>query len=343
MKLLRRILWTVLAVLTAVILLLTVARVAAIWREAQIEVPAPRDGRFVTIPDGRIFVQMRGPENGTPVILIHGSAAWSGFWEKTADALAAASFRAIAIDLPPFGFSSRPPDSSYSREAQARRIRDVIRALELKNTIVVGHSFGAGSVIETAMRHANALSAMVIICGALGLHEDGKDYPADGALISFAIHNAQISEALTAAIVTNPMFTRSLLSMMLYKKEAATGEQATILQYPQARRGSTIAYAEWLPSLLFPDRTAQSAYTKNYAAISMPTAIIWGDKDSVTPLPQGERLHKLIAHSSFDVIGNVGHIPHIEDPARLLEVLIRRLKELEQRRLPATGTLAPQN
>ncbi len=330
MKLLRGILWTLLALITCVILLLTAARVATIWREAQPEVPAPAHGRFVDTPSGRIFVQIKGPEAGTSVILIHGSAAWSGFWEKTADALAVSGFRAVAIDLPPFGFSSRPADSSYLREAQARRIRDVIRALELKNAIMVGHSFGAGAVVEAAMRHSDSFKAMVIVCGALGLHADGENYPPDGALMSFAIHNAQISEALTAAIVTNPMLTRSLLSMMLYKKDAATEEQALILQYPQTRRGSTIAYAEWLPSLLFPDRDALSAYTKNYAAITLPTAIIWGEKDSVTPLPQGERLHKLIANSSFDVIEEVGHIPHIEKPEALLEVLIRRLKALER-------------
>ncbi len=328
MKLLRGTFWTLLAILTCVILLLTAARIAAIWREAQPEVAAPGNGRFVTVPDGRIFVQIRGPESGTPVILIHGSAAWSGFWDQTADALAAAGFRAIAIDLPPFGFSSRPPDSSYLREAQARRIRDVIRALDLKNAIVVGHSFGAGSVIEAAMRHAGAFKAMVIVCGALGLHADGENYPEDG-LLSWPIHNAQISEALIAAVVTNPMFTRSLLAMMLYNKNAATSAQAEILQYPMARRGSTIAYAEWLPSLLLPDRAALSAYTKNYSTLTLPTAIIWGEKDSVTPLPQGRRLQTLIANSSLDIINEVGHIPHIEAPEALLKVLIARLKELE--------------
>ena len=73
---------------------------------------------------GGVFVQEKGPADGIPVVLFHGTAAWSELWRRTSDALAAAGFRVIALDLPPFGFSDRP--GSYTRQDQAARINDVL-------------------------------------------------------------------------------------------------------------------------------------------------------------------------------------------------------------------------
>src|SRR5262249_32879499 len=42
------------------------------------------------------------PPDGVPVVLIHGTAAWSELWRATIDALAAAGFHVVALDLPPF-------------------------------------------------------------------------------------------------------------------------------------------------------------------------------------------------------------------------------------------------
>ena len=58
------------------------------------------------------------------MVLFHGTAAWSELWRQTSDALAAAGFHVIALDLPPFGFSDRP--GNYTRQDQAARISDVL-------------------------------------------------------------------------------------------------------------------------------------------------------------------------------------------------------------------------
>ena len=76
---------------------------------------SPRDGRLIETPMGRIFVMERGPDDGRLLILAHGTAAWSGFWSKEVDLLAAAGYRAIAYDLPPFGYSDRAAPFRYWR------------------------------------------------------------------------------------------------------------------------------------------------------------------------------------------------------------------------------------
>jgi pimeloyl-ACP methyl ester carboxylesterase len=66
--------------------------------------------------------------------------------------LAKAGFQAIAIDLPPFGFSQRPADADYSKSAQGAHIVGVLDALNIRNAILVGHSFGGGPTMEAVLQ-----------------------------------------------------------------------------------------------------------------------------------------------------------------------------------------------
>ena len=63
----------------------------------------------VQVEGQAIHGRAAGPEDGAPVLLLHGAAFDSGTWEKlgTLEALAQAGFRAIAVDLPGFGASKR--------------------------------------------------------------------------------------------------------------------------------------------------------------------------------------------------------------------------------------------
>ncbi len=130
---------------------------------------------------------------------------------------------------------------------------------------------------------------------------------------------------VTAAVVTNPLAMRPLLATMLHRKDAADASQAEILLHPMTRRGTTEAYAQWLPYLLLPERRALTATAAGVAAIQVPTALIWGEKDTVTPPDQGRRLRDLIPGSTLEIINGVGHIPHIEAPAEFGGLLKRRL------------------
>ena len=46
----------------------------------------------------------------------------------------------------------------------------------------------------------------------------------------------------------------------------------------------------------------------------MPLFVIWGDKDTITPLDQARRLVSLAPGAQLTVLPDVGHIPQIEDP-----------------------------
>jgi pimeloyl-ACP methyl ester carboxylesterase len=273
---------------------------------------------------GRIYIEETGPEDGIPVLLAHGTAAWSGLWRETAAALAAQGYRAIAFDMPPFGFSDRDPKADYARTTQAARILALTEALELK-PVLLAHSFGAGAAVEAALRQPEHFLGLVVVDGALGVGSSAKD-----ASMPLLLRPLWLREVALASTATNPLLTRRLLASLIHRKDRAA-PYVEILQQPMRRRGSTAAMSDWLPSLLLPPKDALSTRPDDLRKTTLPTALIWGAEDSVTPLAQGEELADLIPGATLTVLPDIGHIPQIEDPAAFQTALIAALASLENR------------
>jgi pimeloyl-ACP methyl ester carboxylesterase len=70
--------------------------------------------------------------------------------------------------------------------------------------------------------------------------------------------------------------------------------------------------------------------------IKLPVAMIWGDRDDVTPLAQANDLLSLVSSASLRVMRDVGHIPQIEDADAFNAVLLAAIREVV-----SAGTAAP--
>jgi pimeloyl-ACP methyl ester carboxylesterase len=309
--------WTVgtLAVLLALLLVLLIGfRVAAALRETGER--RPTASRMVATPLGQVAVQLSGPANGRRIILIGGTAGWSGFWRNIAAHLAARGWRVIAVDLPPFGYSEHDTRGRYDRASQAARLEAVRAALGGDGAVVVGHSFGAGAALELALR-SRGLSRLVLVDPALGPLDPAAQ---SGGLSGWAMGQSWIMQPVTSASMTNPLLTGRMLRSMLARTEAADAWIETIGQ-PMRRRGTTAAYAAWLPALFASDDGGLSFRSAEVRRLRVSLHLIWGEADSVTPIAQGEALARVVRPASFARLPGVGHIPHIEDEARFLAAL----------------------
>jgi pimeloyl-ACP methyl ester carboxylesterase len=312
--------WSTRGLLGLLILVVAIVagfRFAASLRETEdASALAPASGHLVATPSGRMFVQEKGPADGAAVVLFHGTAAWSELWRRTIDALAADGYHVVALDLPPFGFSDPLP--AYTRTAVATEVNAVLDALRIDSALIVGHSFGAGAATEFALRFPARTQRLVLVDAALGLTQPPSDTPS-------LLAPAFVREILVSLTVTNPLATKSLLQSLIERKERALPEYVEILQRPLRRRGETANVATWLSYFLGTDRTALSADRASYAQLRCPTTLIWGERDSVTPIEQAHDLQKLLPQATLAVLPGLGHIPQIEDPvafnAALLEAL----------------------
>ena len=309
----RLFLWLLLLVLA----LLLAFRLAAWAREDG--APVPPTTSLVATPLGKVAVTATGPADGPPVLLVHGTAAWGGFWRDIAADLAVNGYRAVAVDLPPFGFSDHDRQARYDRTAQAQRLAAVADAFGGRATIV-GHSFGAGPATEAVLRHPDRFTRLVLVDAALG-----KLDPPTGEGTLAAIAGAPpVGQLVIGAIVTNPMMTGTMLKSFMHRDSAADAWIDTIRQ-PMAREGTTAAYAEWLPQLVVANDDSRSRRRAELQAIRVPVAIIWGERDDVTPPAQGRELQRLTRARSLELLPGVGHIPHVEAPELFKPALLRAL------------------
>jgi len=79
---------------------------------------------------------------GHPVLLLHGWPTSSYLWRNIMPHLAAAGLRALALDLPGFGRTTAPPDSSLSFRFYERSIETFLDALGLTTIDLVVHDAG---------------------------------------------------------------------------------------------------------------------------------------------------------------------------------------------------------
>lgn len=308
--------------LSLAFVLLLGLRLAAFIREVEVlPLRIPEEGQIVETALGPVYIEELGPKDGVPLLMVHGSVGWSRMWRPTQEALAAEGYRAIAFDMPPMGWSFRDPKGDYSRQTQAARLLALVAALEVK-PVLIAHSFGAGAAAEAAMTKPEALAGLVVVSGAVGLdsHLAGKALP-------WPLGHAFVRELVVAASVTNPPAMGPLLRLFLYRKEAATDEVIAMLNRPGRRGGTTSALADWLPSLLVPPVGALSTRPESWQALKLPLAFVWGDRDTATPLAQGQRLADLTG-APLAILAEVGHIPQIEVPADFEAALINALSGL---------------
>jgi pimeloyl-ACP methyl ester carboxylesterase len=321
----RSIAYILLAIFIIALVLVVIVDVSRRLREVgDYASEAPSMGTFISTSQGKIFLQEKGPENGTPVILLHAAGGWSETWRPTMDALAQAGYRAIAIDLPPLGYSERIPGASYTKAAQALRIKEVLDSLGIKKTIIVGHSFSSGVTMETVFLYPEKIQKLVLVDSVLSLRESAEPVTMKG-LAGFVMKYEPLRFFFVESLVTNPLLTKKFLTSFIYDPADATDELVSLYQKPQQVEGVSAAVAEWFPSVTSPEYS-EASKKENYMKISVPTLIVWGEKDVTTPLSQGETLHSLIPHSQLVVMKNIAHLPPQEDSEAFNTVLLNYLQ-----------------
>lgn len=228
---------------------------------------APSTGRFVRAADVWMFLQQEGPRDGPPVVLIHGTGAWSEIWRSTMHALSGAGYRAIALDMPPFGFSSRPTPADYSDSAQARRILVALDSLGLKRVTFVGHSFGARPTMEAIFIAPERVSRLVLVdaaldlmrgCGGAGMRGCGTakadsvpKTDTTGSWFVREVLGTRVSRNMVvASTLSNPHMTGWLLSRLVYNRDSAvTPARVAMLQRPFILQDWTAGLGAWLEPL----------------------------------------------------------------------------------------------
>ncbi len=119
--------------------------------------------RMVDTPRLRIHALLSGPEDGIPVIFVHGNASSSTFWEETMLALPP-GYRGIAPDLRGYGDTEdRPIDATRGLKDWAEDILALAEAMGLLSYHLVGHSLGGMLLFTLAPMAGKAVRSLTLV------------------------------------------------------------------------------------------------------------------------------------------------------------------------------------
>lgn len=124
----------------------------------------PHETRFIETNGVRLHVILAGPENGTPIILLHGFPEFWYGWRRQIPALVAAGYRVIAPDQRGYNLSDAPHGvDAYRIDILAADIAGLMDALGIEKTFLVGHDWGAAVAWTTALLYPQRIHKLGIL------------------------------------------------------------------------------------------------------------------------------------------------------------------------------------
>jgi pimeloyl-ACP methyl ester carboxylesterase len=243
-----------------------------------------QDG-LTEIAGTRIELIKRG--NGRPLLLLHPAIGI-----KATDAVIdrlAQSFTVLAPSHPGFGRSELPRTMTTGDDL-AYFYLDFIEALDLRETVVAGISFGGWIAAEIAIKSTERISHLVL-ADAVGIKLGDREH-------------RDIADLFTTK--------QSEADRLAYHDPKLAAVDHTTISDDDAlimfRNREATALFAWSPYMYDPKLAGR------LHRIRVPTLVLWGASDRIVSPDYGRAYAKLIPGAQFDLIEQAGHYPHLERP-----------------------------
>lgn len=232
------------------------------------------------------------------IIFIHGSGGNASIWKKAMEIIAQAGWGSIAISLPGHGTSEGEGMASIPEYCEF--INDFIETKGLGNIFLAGHSLGGGIVLDFALKYPEKLTGIILIGTGARLRVHPQ------ALEMFR----QMAEG-----EREPKFEPWAFAEHTPAHILAEGEKEWSMTNPRVRYMDLMACDKF-------------DIMQDVEKIQLPTLIVVGTKDRLTPIKYAEYLYKKIKGAKLEIISEAGHMLMLEAPEPLSLAITNFLKNL---------------
>ncbi|TAK54580.1 MAG: alpha/beta fold hydrolase, partial [Dehalococcoidia bacterium] len=264
----------------------------------------PKPGRLIDIDGYRVHYVERG--DGPVVVLVHGFGGQTANYAQLMPLLAA-DHHVIAVDLKGYGYSERNAIAGLSATDQVAMLRRLLDELGVSRAVLVGHSMGGGIVQRFAATYPDAVEALVLIASVSG----------DERLLGHVRLSGLLRPALP--LIANLIAAR-LLAGLFCDPAIFTPELREEYVRPARIKGSR-------DGLLAMARDGRRDAPIDFAAITMPVLLLYGEKDRVVPLSVADRIRQRIAHARLVVVERTAHMLLVERPEACADAIGAFLRE----------------
>ncbi|HXO02756.1 MAG TPA: alpha/beta hydrolase [Stellaceae bacterium] len=242
----------------------------------------PHVEEMLTVNDTTIRLLRGGRAGAPPLVFLHGAGGHTG-WMGFLDALAE-DFAVYAPEHPGFG---RSDDPAWLDEVGdlAYFYLDFLQRLGLDRVHLIGTSLGGWIAAELAVRNQTRLASLTLVC-AVGITANGR--PIDD------IFRMPVEENLRRFYADPERAARRLGDLAKADMAIAATNRVTVTRLAYRPRFYNPGLAKWLHR------------------ITVPSLLVWGDKDGLVPPEFGEAYRAAIPGSRLVVLEHAGHAPFDE-------------------------------
>jgi pimeloyl-ACP methyl ester carboxylesterase len=249
--------------------------------------------------------------SGPALLLVHGLLVSHKEWRLVLPRLQE-HFRVLAPDLPGFGQSDKPsPDAyPYTREAYAETLSELLRALDVPQAHVCGHSMGGGVALTFAADHPERLERLSVL--------DSACYPfplsAKGRLPLLPGIGPLIFKKAYRRPVFRDYFRNDVFSGDPGLDMTQVDEYYDDFDSPEGREAAYAALKRATVDI--------EGLAPKISRIEARSLVLWGDDDRIFPVSLAHRLVRELPRATLRVMPDCGHAPNEQLPAHTAEHLL---------------------
>jgi pimeloyl-ACP methyl ester carboxylesterase len=277
-------------------------------------VRAQAPGKFVKLSDGMVHYQLIGSAEAPTIVLVPGATLPYFVWDPIVDRMVGAGFRVLRFDLLGRGYSDRPNlrnDPAFFN----KQIKELLNALQLKVPLhLMGIASGGLTSVLYTDQYPNDVSSLILIC------------PEGHAVDQRAPFMLRL---LLMPGIGDYLVDVSGDKLLLGRLDGYSDNPAIVNELRDRFRPSLHikGFKRSLLSFLrnMPLRDADPIY-RRVAARQLPTLIIWGNRDRITPVSLAKPVHEAMPHAELHLLDS-GHLPQYEHPNVFLPILLDFLRQ----------------
>jgi len=253
--------------------------------------------------------EVEGPRTGIPVVFIHGFPFDRTMWKPQVTALRK-EFHVVTYDVRGHG-KSGVGDAQYSIEYFVDDLMALLDHLKLSKVVVVGLSMGGYIALRAIERNPDRFRA-IVLCDTRS-EADGNEGKVKRATQANAVKTSGIKP-----------FAEAFVKGAFYEKTFETKPEVVAAVKEVIEVTSPLAVAGTLLAL-----AARTDTTASLFSIKVPTLILVGQHDALTPPSASHAMKDKIPGAELFIIPRAGHLSNLEQEEEFNKHLLEFLKKLK--------------
>ena len=282
--------------------------------------PPEPTGRLLPVHDTELFVAERGPQDGLPLIVLHGGPGldhveFADYLDPLAD-----TYRLVLVDQRAQGRSRRDADpATWTLQQMASDVSAVAAAIGAERYAVLGHSYGAFVALQH-LADAPGASVATVVSGGVPAGRFLDAVEAELAAFEPAALRQQVADswAREATVATEQECAQLMHDQLPFhfgdpldpriaeyeRRTAATRYAPDVLRHASLESGGLIIEVE--------DRLPH---------VPQPVLVLTGRLDRVCRVDAAERIAELVPGAQLRIFEQSGHMTFVEEPEEYLSVV----------------------